>query len=117
MKQQDFARTLTGEEEIHIMVVRKGNRKKRVLPVWFVTEESTLHLLPMYGLKTRWFQDIEASGALQIRAREQKKNVSPKIVRDPTAVDRVKRLFGRKYGFGDARKYYPTSEVALEIGL
>ncbi|MGD0477080.1 MAG: hypothetical protein ABSB29_02805 [Nitrososphaerales archaeon] len=36
---------------------------------------------------------------------------------DVVAVDEMKQHFSLKYGPGEVRKYYPTSEVALEISL
>lgn len=115
MRRSDFLGALAGEEELRITVERKG--KKRTLPIWFVIEGSKVHLLPMYGLKTRWFVDLESGGGVQIRVKEKVKSVSPKVIRDPAAVDRVKRLFGQKYGVSDVKRYYPSSEVALEVAV
>jgi hypothetical protein len=98
-----------------ITFVRSRDGKKRTLPVWFVLNGNKLELLPMYGLRTRWFQDVEKSGTLVMRARTRTEKASVKIVRDEGAVERAKERFGRKYGLADVKKYYPTSEVLLEI--
>lgn len=117
MADSGFAKSLAGEEEIQITVVRRKDGKKRILPIWFAVDGNTLQLLPMYGLKTRWFRDVEKSGSMEIRAKEEMKRAVPKVVRDQAKVDGVKLRFSRKYGEGEVRRYYPTSEVALEISL
>lgn len=113
----DFAAALAGEAEVEISVQRAGSGKKRTLPVWFTVEGDKLELLPMYGLKTRWFQSLEKSGTLEVRAKGATRKASPKIVRDPDVVERAKARFSKKYGVTDVKRYYPTSEVLLEIRL
>ncbi len=109
-----FAASLMGEEEVLISFVKR-NGKKRTIPVWFVVEGDQVEFLPMYGLKTKWFMDVEAKGKLEVRSRKQVKSAVPRVVKDPQVVDRIKERFGVKYGESDVRKYYPTSEVALVV--
>ncbi len=71
----------------------------------------------MYGLKTRWFRDPQGTGTMKVGAKGRGQGVSPKTVLDRSYVDEVKGKFALKYGAGDGKKYYPTSEVALEVGL
>lgn len=109
-----FAESLKGEEEVRISFVRK-NGKKRTIPIWFTLEGDELELLPMYGLKTKWLADVEASGKLEIRTVKMAKSAAPRVVREREAVDRIKERFAAKYGESDVRRYYPTSEVALVV--
>ena len=117
MGSKDFADALAGEDEVQITVVKSGDGKRRTLPIWFVVEGTTLQLLPMYGLKTHWFRDLERIGSMEVRAKDERRRVAPRIVRDPAVVDEVKKRFSRKYGAADVRRYYPTAEIALEISL
>jgi len=117
MVESAFAKALSAEEEVRITVVRRKDGKKRTLPVWFTLEGPKLQLLPMYGLKTQWFRDVEKDGEMEILAKDEAKRVVPRIVSEPAAVDRVKKRFSKKYGVSDVKKYYPTSEIALEITL
>ncbi len=117
MTDSAFAKFLYGKEEIRISVVRRKDGKRRTLPIWFAVEGTTLQLLPMYGLNTQWFRDVEKNSTVEIRTGREMKSAVPRIIRDPAAVDRVKQRFSHKYGSGEVRKYYPTSEVALEISL
>ncbi len=117
MADSAFPKSLYGKEEIRISVVRRKDGKRRTLPIWFAVEGTTLQLLPMYGLNTQWFRDVEKNGTMEIRTGREMKSAAPRIIREPAAVDRVKQRFSRKYGSVEVRKYYPTSEVALEIRL
>ncbi len=105
------------EEEVLISYVRSKDGKTRTLPIWFTVNGSKMELLPMYGLKTKWFIHIERSGRVDLRVKDWEKDSKPVIVRDPLEVERIKRRFSATYGEGNVKRYYPTSEVALEIGL
>jgi hypothetical protein len=105
------------EEEVQITYSRSKDGKNRTIPVWFTISEGKMELLPMYGLKTKWFADVEKSGKLSLQIKKWSKDSTPKIIREPSAVRSVKLRFSRKYGEGKVRRYYPTSDVALEIQL
>jgi hypothetical protein len=117
MADSDFGRALSGEDEIQVTVVRPKDGSRRSLSVWFSVQGSKLELLPMYGLRTRWFRDLQASGKMEVKAKGRSRTTVPRIILDPAAVDETKRRFGLKYGQAEVTKYYPTSEVALEISL
>ncbi len=93
------------------------NEKTRTIPVWFTVNESKMELLPMYGLKTKWFIDVEKTGTLELEVKDWKKISRPAVLRDRMKVEEIKRRFGAKYGEGRVKRYYPTSDVALEIPL
>jgi hypothetical protein len=116
MNQEGFGGALEGEDEVKITFSKKSGGK-RTIPIWFTVKGRTLELLPMYGLKTKWFADVEAAGSLELKVRDQVKVASPKVIRDPEMVEEIKQRFGVKYGEDDVRKYYPTSDVAFEISL
>jgi hypothetical protein len=115
MAGEGFLSALSGAEEVQVAYVRGKDGRERTIPVWFAVEGRTVHLLPMYGLKTMWFQEVERSRSMELRVKRESLKVSPKVVRDAAQVERVKEKFGKKYGADDVRRYYPTSEVALEI--
>ncbi|MDA4125764.1 MAG: hypothetical protein OK452_00970 [Thaumarchaeota archaeon] len=105
------------EEEALISFVRSKDGKTKTIPVWFTVNGGKLELLPMYGLKTKWFADVEKAGKIDLRIKEWKKASKPKILRDSKAIDDIKRRFSVKYGERQVKQYYPTSDVALEISL
>ncbi len=121
MAGEGFRKALAGEEEVQITFVKKKGGKKRTIPIWFTVEGDRLELLPMYGLKTKWYNDVEASGKIEVKVKDQSIESKPKMVRDPAAVGRIRERFGAKYspkyGAADLKRYYPTTEIALEILL
>jgi hypothetical protein len=115
MAGSDGLEDLSRQEEVQITFVRSRDGKKRTIPVWFTVNKGKMELLPMYGVKTKWFIGVERSGNVELRVKDWKKSSKPMIVRDSIVVDRIKGRFSDKYGVGEVKKYYPTSEVALEI--
>ena len=111
-----FAEALQDEEEVTIAFVKKDGNK-RAIPIWFTLNGNVLELLPMHGLKTKWFQDVQSSGDFAVKVKQESMTVSPRMVREPKKVDEIKKRFGVKYGNGDVERYYPTSEIALEVSL
>lgn len=107
---------LVGRSEVEVGFVRPDGRNATV-PVWFTVYASKLELLPMYGLKTGWFRAVERAGEAEIIAGKVSKKLRPAVLRQGGAVDEVKERFAAKYGEEEVRKYYPTSEVALELEL
>ncbi len=105
------------EEEVLISYVRSKDGKSKTIPVWFTVNEGKLELMPMYGLKTKWFAEVERAGKIDLKIKEWKKASEPKILRDSKAIDDIKRRFSVKYGVRQVKQYYPTSDVALEISL
>jgi hypothetical protein len=105
------------EEEVQITFVRSKDGKNRTIPIWFTINQGKMELLPMYGSKTKWLADVEKSGKLSLQVKNWSKVSTPTVMRDPSGVRNVKLRFSRKYGEGKVRKYYPTSDVALEIQL
>lgn len=105
------------KEEVEITFVKTKDGKKRTIPVWFTVNGGKMELLPMYGLRTRWYVDVQKSGEISLKIEDWEKDAKPDLVRDSKAVDGIKGRFASKYGEGRVKKYYPTSEVAFEIGL
>jgi hypothetical protein len=54
---------------------------------------------------------------VELSVKNQKLSVTPSIIRDEAKIERIKGIFARKYGFVDVKRYYPTSEVAIEVPL
>ena len=111
----EFSRALSGGEEIRITFTKKDG-KKRTIPIWFVLDGGKLKLLPMYGLRTKWYQDVERTGSMVVRAKEQSKPLTPTVVKDQKAIDNIVDEFAKKYG-ASSRRYYATQDVALVMDL
>lgn len=103
------------EEEVLITFVRRRSGKTKSIPVWFTVKDGKMELLPMYGLKTKWYADVEASGKIGLAIKGWRKDARPDVVKEAPVVDGIKGRFGAKYGVRNVKKYYPTSEVALKV--
>ncbi len=112
----DFVSELSGQDEIQIEFTKEDGKKRRI-PVWFAVEGKKVELLPMHGLNTKWFIDVERSGRLAVSVGSAVLRATPEIVKDVQTIERIKKHFAEKYGDDDVRKYYPTSQVALTIRL
>jgi uncharacterized protein DUF2255 len=104
-----------GEVQITYLWSKTGNR--RTIPIWFTLSEGKMELLPMHGLRTKWFADVQKSGSLAVEVKGWRKETNPEVVRDLGAIEGIKQRFAAKYGEGDVRRYYPNQDVALLIPL
>jgi uncharacterized protein DUF2255 len=105
------------EQEVQISFARSKDGRKRSIPVWFSMNQGKMELLPMYGLKTKWYVDVQKSGSIGLKVGGWEKTSTPKFVRDSKTVEEIKRRFSVKYGEEEVKRYYPTSEIALEIAV
>jgi len=69
----------------------------------------------MYGLKTKWFIDVQKTGEVELRVKDWTARARPSVVREAKEVDRIKQRFSEKYGASEVKKYYPTSEAAFLV--
>jgi hypothetical protein len=121
-EEADLRQKLNRASEITLSV--KGRKSGRDIsrPVWFVHEGDTLYLLPVQGSNTNWYKNFLAdptlkisvsnnrSGKVELSARGQPITASSKV-------NDVVSKFKSKYGEGDVKKYYPKTDVAVEIPL
>jgi hypothetical protein len=106
------------EEEVLISYVRSKDGKTKTIPVWFTVNDGKLELMPMYGLKTKWFAAVQRSGTLDLKiGRWEKNGSSARVLREARAIEEIKNRFSVKYGEGQVKRYYPNQDVALEIPI
>ena len=108
---------ISSEDEVEITYLWSKNGKRRTIPVWFTVHESKLELLPMHGLRTKWFVDVQKSRRLELAVKDWKKEACPVIIRDIKTIEGIKHRFAAKYGEGDVKRYYPAQDVALEVAI
>jgi hypothetical protein len=113
----DLYEKLDRVNEITLSV--KGRKSGRDIPrpVWFVHEGNILYLLPVQGYDTDWYKNLLADPALKISVNGVEMPVRGKPITDSGRVDDIIRKFKSKYGEGDVRKYYPKTDVAVEVPL
>lgn len=118
MSKADLYERLNRASEITLSV--KGRRSGRDIPrpVWFVHEGNTLYLLPVQGTDTNWYKNFLADQTLKISVNGgTETSVRGKQITDSNRVGDIVSKFKSKYGEGDVKKYYPKTDVAVEVPL
>jgi hypothetical protein len=118
MSKADLYERLNRVSEITLSV--KGRRSGRDIPrpVWFVHEGNTLYLLPVQGTDTNWYKNFLANQTLKISVNGgTETSVRGKQITDSNRVGDIVSKFKSKYGEGDVKKYYPKTDVAVEVPL
>jgi hypothetical protein len=117
MSKADLYKRLDRVDEIRLSV--KGRKSGRDIPrpVWFVHEGSTLYLLPVQGSDTNWYKNLLVDSTLKISVNGAEMPLRAKPIADKNSVNNVVRKFKSKYGEGDVKKYYPKTDVAVEVSL
>jgi hypothetical protein len=117
MSKADLHKRLKRAHEITLSV--KGRKSGRDIsrPVWFVHEGNTLYLLPVQGSDTNWYKNMLVDPTLKISANDVEISERGRRITDSNSVDDIVRKFNSKYGEGDVKKYYPKTDVAVEVLL
>jgi hypothetical protein len=122
MSKADLYKRLDRASEMTLSV--KGRKSGRDIPrpVWFVHEGNTLYLLPVQGSDTNWYKNLLTDPTLKISVNgegggEKEIPVRGKPITDRNSVDDIVRKFKSKYGEGDVKRYYPKTDVAVEVPL
>ena len=113
----DFMERLSRYREINITVTGRKSGRAITNPVWFVSEDEKLFLLPVTGSDTQWYKNALKDPSIRIEARgtEAKLNVVP--ITDANEVTHVVERFRKKYGASDVKKYYSKFDVALVVQM
>ncbi len=111
---------LNRASEIRLSV--KGRKSGRDIPrpVWFVHEGNTLYLLPVQGSDTNWYKNFLVDPTLKISVNGgggEEILLRGKPITESSRVDDIVRKFKSKYGEGDVKRYYPKTDVAVEVPL
>jgi hypothetical protein len=117
MSKDGLLKTLSSVNEIGLSV--KGRKSGRDIPrpVWFVHEGNTLYLLPVQGSSTSWYKNFLVDPSLTISANNAEIIIRGKSITKRNDVDDIVKKFKFKYGEGDVKKYYPKTDVAVEVPL
>jgi deazaflavin-dependent oxidoreductase (nitroreductase family) len=103
--------------EITITVTGRKSGRAISIPVWFVSEDNKLYLLPVSGSDTQWYKNVLKNPSIQIEAGGAKAERKVAPITDPKQVASVVEKFRAKYGAGDVKKYYSKFDVAVLADL
>jgi hypothetical protein len=117
MSKADLHQRLNRAFEITLSV--KGGKSSRDISrlVWFVHEGNTLYLLPVQGSDTNWYKNMLVDPTLKISVNGVEISERGKPITDSNSVDEIVKKFRSKYGEGDVKRYYPKTDVAVEVAL
>jgi len=108
---------LSRSREINITVTGRKSGRAISIPVWFVSEDNKLYLLPVSGSDTQWYKNVQKNPSIQIAAGNTKAERKVAAITDPKQVASVVEKFRAKYGPSDVKKYYSKFDVALLADL
>ena len=118
MSEADISKRLDRASEITLSVKGRKSGKDIPRPVWFVHENNTLYLLPVQGTDTNWYKNFLADPTLRITANgDTETTVRGTPITSSSEVANVVKKFRSKYGEGDVKRYYPKTDVAVEVPL
>jgi len=108
---------LSRSREINITVTGRKSGRTISIPVWFVSEDNKLYLLPVTGSDTQWYKNVLKNPSIQIEAGDAKAERKVAPVTDPKQVSSIVEKFRAKYGASDVKKYYSKFDVAVRADL
>ena len=108
---------LSRNREINISVIGRKSGRTISIPVWFVSEDDKLFLLPVEGSDTQWYKNVLKNHTIGIDARGAQAEFQGVPVTDGTGVSSVVKKFRDKYGAGDVKKYYSKFDVAVLVQM
>jgi len=104
---------LSRSREIKLTVTGRKSGRSISIPVWFVSEDDKLYLLPVSGSDTQWYKNVLKNPSIQIEAGGAKAERKVAPVKDPKQVSSIVEKFRAKYGASDVKKYYSKFDVAV----
>ncbi len=104
---------LSRSREINLTVTGRKSGRSISIPVWFVSEDNKLYLLPVSGSDTQWYKNVLKNPSIQIEAGDAKAERKVAPVKDAKQVSSIVEKFRAKYGASDVKKYYSKFDAAV----
>src|ERR1700746_3713884 len=109
----DLRDRLSRYREINITVTGRKSGRAITNPVWFISEDEKLYLLPVSGSDTQWYKNALKNPSIRIDAEGAVGTFKAVPLTDAKQVASVVEKFRKKYGAGDVKKYYAKFDVAV----
>jgi hypothetical protein len=110
---ESLSQRLAHLNEIKITVTGRSSGRAITIPVWFVTEENSLFLLPLKGSDTQWYKNVLKKPSLLVEAGSTKTQLHVELITNSAQVSSLVEKFRNKYGAAEVKKYYSKFDVAL----
>ena len=108
---------LSRANEIRVGVTGRKSGRAISNPVWFVSDDDRLYLLPVKGSDTQWYKNVLKNPSIKVKAGSAEVELKAAPVTDAKPVASVVEKFRDKYGAGDVKKYYSKLDVAVVAPL
>src|SRR5271166_3417633 len=108
---------LSRYREIKITVTGRTSGRNISIPVWFVSDDDQIYLLPVQGSDTQWYKNVLNNPRIRIDARGAEGDFQAVPITDPTQVSSVVEKFRDKYGARDVKRYYSKFDVAVLVQM
>lgn len=108
---------LSRSSEITITVTGRKSGRAISNPIWFVSEDDKLYLLPVKGSDTQWYKNVLETPEIRVSARDAETELHVKPISEAKQVSAVVEKFRKKYGAGDMKKYYSKFDVAVVANM
>ena len=115
MAADDFGKALTRRRQISITVTGRRSGREITMPVWFVSDDRAVWLLPGDGSKTQWYRNLMKNRAITVQAGSQREDFQAKLIKSQGAVSTVIRQFREKYTAEEIKRWYSGLDVAVQI--
>src|SRR3989442_15877645 len=86
MAEDALTQALEKRRQISITVIGRRTGRSIKIPVWFVFEEKTLWLLPVYGSRTQWYRNLKKNRAIAIQAGAEQRDLRARLLKNKPAV-------------------------------
>ncbi len=97
---------------IKISVIGRKSGRTISFPVWFVSDDKKLYLLPARGSDTQWYKNVLKKPSIRIDARGAEAKLKVVPVTDAKQVKSVIKMFRAKYG-ASGIELYSKLDVAV----
>jgi deazaflavin-dependent oxidoreductase (nitroreductase family) len=104
---------LSRSREITITVIGRKSGRAISIPIWFVSDDDKLYLLPVQGSDTQWYKNVLKNPMIHIKAGGAEAEFKAVPITDAKQVSPVVEKFRGKYGASDVQKYYSKFDVAV----
>lgn len=108
---------LSRYREVKITVTGRKSGQSITIPVWFVSEDDNLYLLPVRGSDTQWYRNVLKTPTIGVEARGAEGEFKVTPLTDAKQVSSVVQKFRNKYGASDVKKYYSKFDVSVLVRI
>jgi hypothetical protein len=117
MINSDLREALKSAQELKISFVGGKTGKSFSIPVWFVTSGEKVELLPVGGIKSKWYKSVLKNPLIELEVSGKKVSAQSHPTQDRKSIEDVIDRFRSKYGASDVKRYYPGQDAAVELSI